>query len=110
MQCSEFEIRLCDYLDGTLDQASRRELQQHASECQLCAELLADSDAFTAFLQRVPEVEAPADLAASILYRTQSARSSLSAAARGWRRWLRPLLQPRFVMGMAMTILSFSML
>ena len=97
MQCSEFEIRLCEYLDGALDPASRRELQQHASECRLCAELLADSDAFTAFLQRVPEVEVPADLATSILYRTQSAWSSLGAAARGWRRWLRPRGSPTWV-------------
>jgi len=32
-------------------------------------------------------------------------------ANREWlKSWLRPLLQPRFAMGMAMTILSFSML
>lgn len=110
MQCSEFEIRLCDYLDGTLDETARLETQQHASECPLCAALLADSAAVTAFLERVPDLAAPPELASRILSLTQSLRSALGSAAGGWRRWFQPLFQPRFVMGMAMTILSVSML
>jgi len=110
MQCSEFEIRLCEYLDGTLETAPRQEVESHARECVHCAELLGDAKAFGTFLERVPAVEAPPELVTGILYRTQTAPSRLSRAAGGWRRWLGPLGQPRFVMGMAMTILSFSML
>jgi hypothetical protein len=110
MQCSEFEIRLCECLDGELEPASRRELEQHAAACPHCGALLADSRAFTSFLERVPAVEAPPELVTSILYRTQTTGAKFGRAASRWRRWLGPLLQPRFVMGMAMTILSFSML
>ncbi|MBI3698732.1 MAG: zf-HC2 domain-containing protein [Acidobacteria bacterium] len=109
MKCSEFEIRLCEFLDGTLEETSRREMEQHASECELCAALVADSRAVQGFLERVEPVEAPQELVTSILYRTRHARSSVWPAI-GWRRWLQPLLQPRFAMSMAMTILSVSML
>ena len=110
MQCSDFEIRLCDYLDGTLDRAARQEVESHAAECPHCGELLAGSRSFAAFLERVPGVDAPPELVTAILYKTQGGNSLSERAARGWRRWLRPLWQPRFVMGMAMTILSVSML
>jgi anti-sigma factor RsiW len=109
MQCSEFEIRLCDYLDRTLDAAAAREAEEHAKACPRCAGLVADAGAVHQFLERVEPVEAPADLATRVLYRTQDARSAAGAALEGWRRWFRPLLAPRFVMSMAMTILSLSM-
>jgi len=108
MLCAEFEIRLCDYLDGTLEAASRRELEQHASGCRSCAALLADSAVATEFLSRAEAVEAPRELVTHILHRTQQARGAFGAA--GWRSWFRPLLQPRFAMSMAMTVLSISML
>lgn len=109
MQCSEFEIRLCEYLDGTLRDPARREMAEHASECRICTALMADSAAVQRFFQNVEPVEAPSELVTNILYRTRHARSSLWAAG-GWRAWFRPLLQPRFAMSMAMTILSVSML
>ena len=109
MQCSEFEIRLVDYQDGTLDPADRRAVEQHASECRLCATLLADSAALAGFLEKVEAVEAPQELVTNILYRTLHTRPAWGAGA-GWRSWLGPLLQPRFAMSMAMTVLSVSML
>ncbi len=110
MQCAEFEIRLCEYLDGALAPPQGAELERHAAQCAVCGALLADSRAATAFLERVPAVEAPPELVTRILYRTEKARTASWLAAGGWRRWLGPLLAPRLVMGMAMTILSFSML
>jgi hypothetical protein len=109
MQCSEFEILLCEYLDGTLEAASGREAEKHASGCPHCAAMLADARAFLRFAERVPPVEAPAELITGILYRTQTGRAPLGRDG-GWRRWLGRIWQPRFVMGMAMTILSVSML
>ena len=110
MQCSEFEIRLCEYLDGTLEEAARQEVERHTIGCPHCAAMLADAQAFGAFLGRVPAIEAPPELVTSILYRTQTSQAKLGRAASRWRRWLGPLLQPRLVMGMAMTILSISIL
>src|SRR5262249_47407899 len=103
-------IRLCDYQDGALAQAERRELEEHASGCKLCAVLMADATAVRQFVEIVEPVEAPPELVTGILYRTQGLRSRVWAAAGGWRAWFRPLLQPRFAMSMAMTILSVSML
>jgi anti-sigma factor RsiW len=110
MLCSEFEIRLCEYLDGALDAAARRAVEQHASECRGCAALLADSRAFGAFLERTPAVEAPPELVTSVLYRTQMGSPAWRAATESWRARLHGVLQPRFAMSMAMTILSVSML
>ncbi len=110
MTCSEFEIRLCDYLDGASAATERRELEEHASGCQLCAALLADAVAVQQFVGRVEPVEAPPELVTGILYRTRDVRSRAWAMAGGWRVWFRPLLQPRFAMSMAMTILSVSLL
>ena len=100
MTCSEFEIQLCEYVDGTLDQTRRREAEEHASGCKLCAALMADSALAQQFLERVEPPEAPPELVTSILYRTRHARSARWAAAGGWRAWLQPLLQPRFAMSM----------
>jgi hypothetical protein len=110
MQCSEFEIRLCEFLDGTLAGKARMELEEHAAQCGLCAALLADSRAAQRFLSTVEDVAAPPELVTAILYRTHGAWPPAQAASAGWRAWIEPLLQPRYVMGMAMTILSVSML
>jgi hypothetical protein len=65
-------------------------------------------------MERVPEVEPPAELLAKIAFQIPTGSDLGGAARRGFRGWItgwvRPVLQPRFAMGMAMTILSFSML
>ena len=38
MNCSEFEILLCDYVDGTLDAPRKQALEAHQRECAACAE------------------------------------------------------------------------
>jgi hypothetical protein len=119
MNCAEFEILLCDYLDGTLDATRRSELEAHREQCASCAEFARDVAGATAFMERVPEVEPPAELLAKIAFQIPTGSDLLGGAARrGFRGfirgsvkgWVRPVLQPRFAMGMAMTILSFSML
>ena len=55
MKCADFEILLCDYMDGTLDQSRRSELEAHQRECAACAELARDVAGAVAFIERVPE-------------------------------------------------------
>jgi anti-sigma factor RsiW len=109
MTCAEFEILLCDYLDGTLDGVRRREVEEHRNGCAACAELARDVAGAVAFMERVAEVEPPPELLTKITFEIPS-----GGARRGIRSWLtgwlQPVLQPRVAMGMAMTILSFSML
>ena len=110
MNCTDFEILLCDYMDGTLDEARRSELEAHQRECASCAELAKDVAGAVAFIERVPQVEPPPELLAKIAFEIPQ-ESSPKRGLKAWiSGWLRPVVQPRFAMGMAMTILSFSML
>lgn len=115
MSCPEFEILLSDYIDGTLDRATRDELDGHVAGCAACAEMFADANAAVAFMGRVGPVALPPDLVTRIAYQAPRGPVFDPLQRRGFwgllfGRWLQPLLQPRFAMGMAMTILSFAML
>ena len=114
MTCGELEVLLCDYLDGALSAADARNVETHLETCAACAELARDSRLVTAFIARAEEAEPPARLLTQILNETASGRHGRLANARGFRGWLEnllaPALQPRLVMGMALTILSFSMM
>jgi hypothetical protein len=114
MTCGDLEILLSDYLEGTLaaDQAAR--LEAHLESCQGCAELARDARLAMAFMGRVADAEPPPQLLTRILDETGSGRHGALGRDRGLRSWLAkglaPVLQPRLVMGMALTILSFSMM
>lgn len=115
MKCRDFETLLCDYLDGSLPIERRRETEDHARTCPDCAAALRDADFAAAFLKRAPAVEPPAELLADILHETigigQTAPAMAGGGASGfWGRLFQPVFQPRFVMSMAMTVLSLSML
>lgn len=116
MTCQELEPVLCDYVDGTLRADQRAAVEVHLSGCAECAELARDSAAVVAFLERVPEVEPPPALVTRILNQTPlqveapKAEPGRGLIYRLFGRWLEPVMQPRMVMGMAMTILSFAML
>ena len=115
MNCAQVEVLLCDYLDGTLPARDRADLETHLRDCAACAGLARDAGQTLAFLERVPDVELPPDLVARILSDTGSGRHGrLAPVTAGWRGWFgrffAPLLEPRLVMGMALTVLSFSMM
>lgn len=109
LECNEFEILLCDYVDNTLHAEGRVRVEAHASACPNCAAMMADVCGATAFLERVSPVEMPNHLVTKILFDTPAMEKR--SGVTGWiRGLLQPILQPKFAMGMAMTILSFSML
>lgn len=112
MKCTDLEILLCDYVDGTLSAAERATVELHLEQCAGCQELVALSKTTLGFIERVAEPEVPAALVNRILFEAHKQNSeTTSHRAKGWfRRLLEPVLQPKFAMGMAMTILSFSML
>jgi anti-sigma factor RsiW len=111
MNCAELEILICDYVDGTLDAAHKAELESHLADCALCAELARDASAAVGFMERAAEVEPPPELVTRILF---DAPWRKGANPTGAHRWINaivsPFLQPRFVMGMAMSILSLSLM
>lgn len=112
MTCAELETLICDYVDGTLRPDARTTVEQHLAGCANCAELARDAAAAVGFMERAAEVEPPPELMTRLLFEAPWAHSKTAASGvRNWfRRLLHPVLQPRFAMGMAMTILSFAML
>ncbi|HYM12787.1 MAG TPA: zf-HC2 domain-containing protein [Bryobacterales bacterium] len=112
MTCAQIEIALCDYLDGTLAAAEKAEVERHLSTCTACAELARDAGAAIAFMERAAEVEPPPELVTRMftvpgMREARTARGGL----RGWlNRLAQPVLQPRMVMGLSLTILFFGMM
>ena len=114
MTCAELEILLCDYVDGTLRGEERAALESHIAECSSCSEMAKDVMGAVAFMDRAAVVEPPAELLTRIVHNAPSGRQIRSEGPSRWRKWFggffESVLQPRYAMGMAMTILSFSMI
>ena len=115
MNCTEFESILADYLDGTLSSEERAGIDQHARTCSACREFMAEVSGGLAVLSSIAEVEPPAELITRIAYQTPLGKTLEPFERESWlsrqtRKWLMPVLQPRLAMGVAMTILSFTML
>ncbi len=114
MTCGELEILLSDYLDGTLTADEGADVQAHLAGCSACVELARDARLAMAFIERTADVEPPPELMTRILNETGSGRHGSLGNAGGFPSWLGGLLavalQPRLVMGMALTMVSFSMM
>lgn len=114
MNCADVDILLADYVDGTLRPEERSALETHLAGCAACAELARDSAGAVEFIERAAAVDAPPELVTRILFEitTGSSRAVIkpSLVRRLFGRWLEPILQPRFAMGMALTVLSFAII
>jgi len=114
MTCADIEIALCDYMDGNLAPAERAEVERHISECALCAELVRDAGAAVAFMEHVADVEPPPELVTRMYAIPTRRELQMATMRRGVRAWFHrlfePLLQPRMVMGLSLTILFFGMM
>jgi hypothetical protein len=110
--CAEFEILLCDAVDGTLRGEQQLAFASHRQSCAACNELATDVLGATAFIERAAEVHPPKELLTRILFETSANKPVKSST--GWlaalRRLFGPVIQPKLAMGMAMTMLSISML
>ena len=111
MTCADIEILLCDYVDGTLRGDEKAAVEEHLVRCAFCARMAEDAAAAVEFLHKAAPVEPPPELVTRLLYQVPAARERHSQGGlRAWlSRWIGPVLQPRFAMGMAMTVLSFSL-
>ena len=112
MNCADVEILICDYLDGTLTAERKCAVERHLAQCPACAELARDCAAAVTFMERAADVEPPPELITRILF--DAPWSKDRTKPKGARSWmagiLSPILQPRFAMSMAMTILSLALL
>ena len=113
MTCAVLEIALCDYLDETLAPVERAEVERHLSACAACAELARDASRALAFIERVPAIEPPPELVTRMygIPGSRESRAPVGAGIKGWlRNLMQPMLQPRMVMGLSLTILFFGMM
>lgn len=115
MTCAQFEISFTDYLDGTLPQAERVSLEEHLAACGSCRSLADEITSALHILSAASDIEVPAELITRIAYQAPLGRirdplERQSLISKWVNSWLQPILQPRLVMGMAMTVLSFAML
>jgi hypothetical protein len=113
VKCVDLEILLCDYVDGVISPAEAATVELHLGGCKACRELVEDAKAAVALMARAADVEPPPALVNRILFelRNEAKGPELRTKGAGWlAKLLEPVLQPKFAMGMAMTILSFSML
>jgi anti-sigma factor RsiW len=113
MTCTEFEILLADYLDGTLAAAEKAAIEEHRNACSSCAELALDAAGAVAFIERAAAVDPPPAMVNRILFEVTSG-ASRSVIKPSWVERLLGrragfVLQPRFAMGMAMAVISLAM-
>lgn len=106
LTCSEFEVLLADWLDGTLQAAQKAAVEHHRAGCAACDELVRDASGAVAFIERVAEVAPPPELVNRILRAGPRGGAKVS-----WvQTWLGRVLQPRLAMGLAMAMLSLALL
>ncbi|MDQ2945682.1 MAG: anti-sigma factor [Acidobacteriota bacterium] len=113
MTCAEVDILLCDYVDGELRGVQKSALEDHLAGCSGCAEIARDVQAAVTFIGRAAVAEPPAELLTRILHEIPAGKQNPAwrrLAGRWFGGWFESILQPRYAMGMAMTVLSFSML
>ena len=111
--CTEFEILLADYLDGTLASGEKAAVEEHRNACVSCAELALDAAGAMAFIERAAAVDPPPAMVNRILFEVTSG-ASRSVIKPSWIERLLGrragfILQPRFAMGMAMAVISLAM-
>jgi len=114
LTCAECEEHLADLLDGTLGRELNATIEAHLAGCAACAELARDAGATMALVERAAVVELPPTLVPRILAEITTGPSRVlvetSLAERIFGRWIRPILQPRVAMSLAMAALSIAMI
>jgi hypothetical protein len=115
MKCPEFESILADYLDGTLSNSERAAVELHAAECAPCGAFMAEVTQGVSLLATMEAVEPPPELITRLAFQAPVGRvpdpfERTTLWSRFSQKWLQPVLQPKFVMGAAMMLLSFTML
>jgi anti-sigma factor RsiW len=112
--CAECEEHLADLFDETLSIEKKSAVEAHLASCAECTELAQDARAAMALTERAAAVEVPPTLVPQILAEITTGPSRVlvqaSLAERIFGRWIRPVLQPRFALSLAMAALSIAMI
>ena len=116
MKRTEVEAQINDYLDGVLTDTQQAAFEEALPQYPDLQEFVRDAREGLLALQQMEAVEPPTELYARIDMHISVARYQQRREKRNngflsrLMSWFGPMLQPRLVMGMAMTILSVSMI
>ena len=114
LSCAQCEEYLADFLDGTLSAERKACVETHLAGCVSCAEFARDAASAMVIAERTAAVEVPTTLVPQILEEITSGPSRVlvesSLAERVFGGWIRPILQPRFALGLAMAALSIAVI
>ena len=114
MTCAECEEHLADLIDATLSGEQKSAVELHLAACADCAALAEDARAAMVFSAKAADVELPATLVPQILAEITTGPSRVlvqaSLSERIFGRWIRPILQPRFALSVAMAALSIALI
>lgn len=102
--CPEMESLAAEYAEGLLSKPERRRIEEHLAVCPACSSAMDDMREALALFRKVEGAEVPAGLVRRILEETTG---KLTFKQR-LRLWVRPVLEPRLALGMAMALISFS--
>jgi len=69
MNCSEFESRLTDYVDGELPAATQMRFLQHRDDCPQCGELFSDFKTALAAIRSLPKKQTSPDFSQRLFAR-----------------------------------------
>jgi hypothetical protein len=117
--CNQVETLLCDYLDRLLSAGEVTALEEHVAGCPACALTVADMRLAMRYAQEAGAVDVPVELISRILEQTTG---QAPAGVPEWRHRLtgwwdrtvspvvRSVMEPKFALGLAMTVISCSMM
>jgi len=119
LTCQQAEPLLAEYIEGALAAFERRGVDGHLSGCASCRASVEDMRLAFQVSRAAEMPEVPAGLVARILEQTSGVPETklapswrtrmLERVGPYFRPFLEPFLEPRLVMGLAMTIVSFSL-
>jgi hypothetical protein len=114
LTCAECEEHLADLIDETLSGEQKAAVESHLVSCADCMALAQDARAAMTFAGKAADVELPATLVPRILAEITTGPSRVLVQAplaeRIFGRWIRPILQPRFALSVAMAALSVALI
>lgn len=110
MKCGLVEDRLSEYVERTLPHEEMVRVAEHLQECARCQGLMEEIRSILVTCQAFPSYEADAELIDRILLRTSGRPRSRSLRERLRAYFLRPILTPRFAVGVGLALLTAALL
>jgi hypothetical protein len=109
MECRYVENHLSEYMDRSLAASELSGIADHLHECPRCSELLDNVRSLLASCKTEMALDPPLELIERILLRTSGRPRTRSLRERWTEYVLKPVLTPRFAMGVGLGILFLAL-